>query len=242
MIRLALERPGVFQAITEECNFGTSVKSILFSFDCSKLKPGSEQLLDYVTYHYSVQAEGRSRVISFGYSSLLPEVSFVLANALLVTYLEDQRGENARARESAVSWLLKEKKGNQGWQLKENFYHDLHKEMTDLETERRNVPNPARLVSLAEFPLRPSSPKRLRLLAAAFVITAFLAGLLTALNDLRGRGMNSLKASTSEPLFPAEATCEERDPPSEIPKSFGSSAPYDGRLRRMQPTGPAQPK
>jgi uncharacterized protein involved in exopolysaccharide biosynthesis len=245
MIRLALERPGVFQAITEECNYGASVISMLFSSDCGKLKGGSRELLDYVTSHYSVQAEGRSRIISFGYSSPLPEVSFVLANALLITYLEDQRGENARARESAVSWLLKDQEASETSQLKQNFYHDLHKKMTDLETERRNLPNPARLVSLAEFPLHPSSPKRLRLLAAAFVITTFLAGFLTALKDLTGRGIHLLidiRASTSEPLLPSETTCEERDPPSEIPNSTGSSAACDGRLRRVQPTGPAQLK
>jgi len=245
MIRLALERPGVFQAITEECNYGASIISMLFSPDCAKLKPGSGTLLDYVSSRYSVQAEGRSRIISFGYSSPLPEVSFVLANALLITYLEDQRGENAHAREAAASWILKEQKANEAPDLNQNFYHNLYKETTDLETERRSLPNPARLVSLAEFPLRPSSPKRLRLLAAAFVITTFLAGFLTALRDLRGRRIDlpgDIRALTSEPPLPAEATCEERDAPSEISKSADSAAAYDGRLRRVQPTGPAQPK
>ena len=158
MIRLALERPGVFQAITEECNYGASIISVFFSADCSKLKPGSRELLEYVGRHYSVKAEGRSRIISIGYSSRLREVAFALANALLITYLEDQRAENARVRENAVSWLLKEQKANGASQLTPNFYDDLYKEVTELETERRDLPNPARLVSLAEVPVRPSSP------------------------------------------------------------------------------------
>jgi uncharacterized protein involved in exopolysaccharide biosynthesis len=223
MIRLALERPGVHEAVTEECNHGTSFISLLFAFDCGKLKQGSRELLGYVTSHYSVQEEGRSRIISFGYSSPLPEVSFVLANALLITYLEDQRGENARARESAVSWLLKQEKANEASQLKQNFYHDLYKKTTDLETERRNVPNPARLVSLAEFPLHPSSPKRLRLLAAAFVFTSVSAGFLTALVDKRGRWFHlpgDVRSLTCGPPHAAKATCEER---GEIPKSALSS-------------------
>ena len=121
MIRLALERPGVFQAITEECNYRASVIYMLLSPDCGKLKPGSRELLEFVSSHYSVKAEGRSRIISIGYSSRLPEVSFALANALLLTYLEDQRGENAHARETAVSWLLKEQKANGESQLTPDF-------------------------------------------------------------------------------------------------------------------------
>jgi uncharacterized protein involved in exopolysaccharide biosynthesis len=184
MIRLALERPGVFQAITEECNYGASVIYMFFPFECGKLTPGSRELLEYVSSHYSVEAESRSRVISIGYSSRLPEVSFVLANALLITYLEDQRGENAQARETAVSWLLKEQEANKASQFKQTFYNDLYKEATDLETERRNLPNPARLVSLAEIPVRPSSPKRLRLLVAGFAVATFLAGFLAVLKDM----------------------------------------------------------
>src|SRR5208337_701754 len=205
MIRLALEGPGVFQAITEECNYGASLSYMPFPPDCSKLKPGSRELLDYVSSRYSVQAEGPSRIISIGYSSRLPEVSFVLANALLITYLEDQRGENAHARETAVSWLLKEQKANdQASQLRQTFYHELYKKATDLETERRDLPNPARLVSLAELPVRPSSPKRLRLLAAGFVMSAFLAGFVAALKDQRSRRIRfpgDIRAFTSEPVF-----------------------------------------
>ena len=55
MIRLALERPGVFQAITEECNYGAGITYMPFSPDCAKLKPGSRELLEYVSSRYSVK-------------------------------------------------------------------------------------------------------------------------------------------------------------------------------------------
>ena len=100
MIRLALERPGVVAAILEECRRG-GLRSLLGNRDCSKLKPGSEDLLNYVAPRYTVRAEGKARVISICYRSSLPETAFILANALIVTYLEDQRAENGRAREEA---------------------------------------------------------------------------------------------------------------------------------------------
>jgi Mrp family chromosome partitioning ATPase len=144
-------------------------------------------------------------VISIGYWSPLPQVSFILANALLITYLEDQRAENARAREAAVSWLLKAESGSgQASQSKQIFYNDLHRKATDLETERRDLPNPARLVSLAELPLRASSPKRLRLLAAGFAITTVLAGFLAVRReegDQRIRLPRDVQALTSEAIL-----------------------------------------
>jgi Mrp family chromosome partitioning ATPase len=202
MMRLALERPGVFQAITEECNEAAGIIYMPFSPDCRKLKLGSRELLEYVMSRYSVQAEGRSRIISISYWSPLPEASFILANALLITYLEDQRGDNARARETAVSRLLKEKNADEKTQPKQVFYSDLYKKTTDLETERRDHPS-ARLVSLAELPVKPAWPKRLRLLAAGFAVTTFLAGFLTVLNP-RGRRIrlpSDIRELTSGPVF-----------------------------------------
>jgi len=222
MLRLALERPGITDAIQEECHHRSSLRHLveasglgylLPAADCSKLSPGSEELLGYVGPGFLVRAEGRSRVISIGYRSPLPEVSFMLANALLITYLEDQRAENARARERAAAWVLRgPAKLNEGrsiansplTQSKQSFYQDLHRKVTDLETERRSLPNPGRLVSLAEVPAGPYFPKRLPLLAAGFVISAMIAGFLVLRRgpgDQKIRQPRDLQALTSKPVL-----------------------------------------
>jgi hypothetical protein len=148
-------------------------------------------------------------------------VSFVLANALLITYLEDQRGENAQARETAISWLLKKQKANEASQPKQSFYGDLYKQVTDLEAERRNLPNPARLVSLAEFPLQPTSPKRFRLLAAGFVIATVLAGFLVTLEDLKGRRRIRLPGAMREPETGTDICAARHAPACSTPSPSG---------------------
>ena len=159
--------------------------------DCSNLKPGSEDLLNYVEPRYTVRAEGRSRVISMGYRSSSPEVAFILANALIVTYLEDQRAENGHAREEATKWLLRppskvnESNGNESIPTKDAFYKNLHNKATDFETERRTLPNPSRLVSFAEMPEAPAS--KLPMLAIGLIIAAMLAGSVATNRSLSER-------------------------------------------------------
>jgi uncharacterized protein involved in exopolysaccharide biosynthesis len=180
MMRLALERPGVAAAIQEECQRG-GLLSYLRHRDCSNLKPGNEALLNNVAPRYTVRAEGRSRVISMGFRSPSPDVAFILANALIVTYLEDQRAENGPAREEAAKWILApapkvESSGNGGIAKKEAFYKNLYSKATDFETERRSLPNPSRLVSFAEMPTGAAS--KLPVLVMGLAIAAILAGLV----------------------------------------------------------------
>ena len=190
MIRLALERPGVAAAIQEECQRG-GLLSFLRHRDCSNLKPGSEDLLNYVAPRYAVRAEGRSRVISMGYRSSSPDIAFILANALIVTYLEDQRAENGSAREEAAKWLLapankgSESKGTGDISKNDAFYKNLFNKATDFETERRSLPNPSRLVSFAEMPAGPTS--KLPVLAFGLAIAAMLAGFVAINRSLADR-------------------------------------------------------
>jgi uncharacterized protein involved in exopolysaccharide biosynthesis len=190
MIRLALERPGVAATIQEECQRRGLLSSIR-GRDCSTLKPGSEELLEYVAPRYMVRAEGRSRVISMGYRSSSPDVAFILANALIVTYLEDQRAENGPAREGAAKWLLtpnkkvNESNGDGDISKKDAFYKNLYSKATDFETERRSLPNPSRLVSFAEMPAAPNS--KLPVLVISLVIAALLAGFVATNRNLADR-------------------------------------------------------
>ncbi len=222
MLRLALARPGVIDAVIEECRHrGGAAALFRRGTDCSKLTPNSQELVDHAEAHYTVRGVGRSRIISIGYQSPLPDVSFVLANALIVTYLEDQRAENARAREVTAAWLLKEGKqeaalasaeseGTAGGpdtasaQSRQKFYQDLYSKAADLETERRVLLGGGRLVSLAELPKVPYFPKRTPLLAAALTL-ALMLGILAALRcdvtDGTVRRTQELEALTMVPVL-----------------------------------------
>jgi len=104
MLRLALEHTGVIATLQEDCR--QRISSRLGLSDCDGLEPSSQKALDYLSGHSSVSSVQQSRIISISYRSPLPRAAFILANTLMITYLEDQRGENAGIRESASAWLL----------------------------------------------------------------------------------------------------------------------------------------
>jgi Mrp family chromosome partitioning ATPase len=209
MLRIALARPGVGEAILEECRHrrGNSYLPFLRP-NCAKLKPGSQELLDWVGTRYSIKAAGRSRIIEIGYRSQLPEIAFVLANALLIAYVEDLRAENSRSREAASAWLLEmsqrlspEKvplaqssageEADAAARWRQNFYQDLHNKASILEAERRVLMTSGRVVSLAEIPRVPQFPKPLPFLAVGFTVAASLAALAAMLRDVNDRTVRS---------------------------------------------------
>ena len=219
MLRLALTRPGVIEAVLEECKYRSALANPLIrSVNCAKMEPDSNELLDYVQARYTVAGAGRSRIITIGYRSPLPEVAFILANALLISYLEDQRGENSRSREASASWLLKQAKtfdavrGREAGgplgaltQSRQKFYQDLYNKATDLETERRNLVNAGRLVSLAEVPRVPYFPKPVPLLAGGIMIAAILATLAALRRDTGDQTVRRTRDSSSLTLEPVLA-------------------------------------
>jgi Mrp family chromosome partitioning ATPase len=226
MLRLSLARPGVKEAIQQECRYRNTHRILPGkAVNCAKLESDGQELLDWVEARYSVVGAGRSRIISIGYRSPLPEVAFILANALLVTYLEDQRGENASSRATAATWLLDEAKtpknanGKQadssaqiapGNELRQSFYQDLYNKASALEAERRILVSSGRLVSLAEIPQVPYFPKPLPLLAAGLTVAAALATLAALrkdINDPSVRRMRELEAVTMEPILATFPRC-----------------------------------
>jgi Mrp family chromosome partitioning ATPase len=201
MLRLALARPGVAEAVKQECSHGAGWGG---SARCAKLETGSKQILEHVDGRYTVRAVGRSRIISIGYQSSVPEVASTLANALLITYLEDQRGENARGREAASSWILGESKEFASSSPLHKFYQDLYGKVNDLESERRMLFSSGRLVSLAELPSVPHFPKKMPLLAAALTLATILAGVAALARDVtdgRVRGAKELAALVKAPVL-----------------------------------------
>ena len=215
MLRLALARPGMTETAIRDCY--ASMRLPIFvrqSVDCGKLEADGQELVEYVDSRYTVRAVGRSRVIAMGYEFALPDAASIMANGLLITYLEDQRGENARSRETAAAWLLKELQrlegelgvadastaknaqallSPDGIEQRKRFYLDLHNKVSDLEAERRMLVSSGRLVSLAEVPHKPSFPKPARMLAATLALSLLLAGLAALRSDsadatVRGTG------------------------------------------------------
>lgn len=248
MLRLALARPGIYDAVQEECHYRAGLRYLLrYLVDCEKLKPDSAQLLDYVQNRYSASGAGRSRILSIGYRSPLPEVAFIMANALIITYLEDQRAENGRAREAASEWLLKktQKEDVKGRpapeegegrvpQARQNFYNDLYRKATDLESERRNLVNPGRLVSFAEIPRKPNFPKPVPLLAGGLAIASMLAALVALwrdANDQTVRRVRDLQALTMEPVLASL-------PRTRLPAANSRPGALASGLRRAPPMGP----
>ncbi len=222
MLRLALARAGVLEAVQRECQ---QLAGFIWPSRwprCFELAPGSQRLIEHVEAHYSVRALGRSRIISIGYASRIADIAFVMANALLLTYLEDQRAENAQNRGESASWLLEEAKrltperpdiavqiasgrpDATAHDRQRQFLVELYNKATDLETERRTLLSSARLVSLAELPRFPYFPKRVPILAGGLTL-ALLLGALASLwqdaSDRTLRGTRQLEAATGVPVL-----------------------------------------
>jgi polysaccharide biosynthesis transport protein len=113
MLRLAMAVPGVLDAVLQECRYKQAgfVSTLLprkLALPCDELTPGSEMLLDYVQNAYAVGAAGRSRVINISYQSPRPEIAQGMANALINTFLGDQRSNMSTGRHVAADWLWQE--------------------------------------------------------------------------------------------------------------------------------------
>ena len=207
MLRLVLSRPGVVEAVRRECQLESGPLALPGSANnCEGATYDSPALLRHVERRYGAQAIGRSRVIAISYGSPLPDVAFIMSNALLVAYLEDQRAQNAQSRSLSSAWVLKEGERIEASGADaptKRFYGDLHKQVSDLETERRVLLNGGRLVSLAEVPRVPYFPKTAPVLAAGLtlgLIVGSLAALFKDMTDHRVRRISDLAAATGLPV------------------------------------------
>lgn len=145
-----------------------------------------------------MDAVGRSRVVAIGYQSPIPEVSMMMANALLVSYLEDQRSSAVSGRNSIDDWILEQAKSagseadpsdskSDAAQRRREFFADLEKTANDLEAERRTLVSRGRLVSLAEPPQTAAFPKRIPILAAGVTLAFLIAGFVSFKRDQGSR-------------------------------------------------------
>jgi polysaccharide biosynthesis transport protein len=109
LLRLAIE-DGLAAPVLAECRYAatrgrpetiTEKKAAA----CTKLTTDRDALVEYLQKRYAVTSSGRSRIITIGYKSPLPEVAQTMANALINAFLDDQREAQASSRKAAADWL-----------------------------------------------------------------------------------------------------------------------------------------
>jgi Mrp family chromosome partitioning ATPase/capsular polysaccharide biosynthesis protein len=239
MLRLALTKPGVADALERECVAMRRDPLNTRSLRCESYGPESGDALDHASQRYAISAAGRSRVIAIGYTSPLPDVASMMSNAMIMTYLEDQKAENAPSREQATNWLLTEAERLDAnaktrtlpaqAEARKQFYEELHRQVADLEAERSRLLTGARLVSLAEVPSEPFFPRRSTLLAAALTVASLLGAFVALRRD----------ASDNSVLRPAEVAARAKVPLlAAVPRAgtvswlTGRAPAIGGQLRR----------
>jgi Mrp family chromosome partitioning ATPase len=213
MLRLSLSNLGTTELLQEDCRSAARLRFWSSSDECAKLLPGSESAVTYLASRYFIQAVGRSRLIEIGYRSLYPEVASILANTLLITYLDEQRGDTAKIEPSGT-WMAhydpaKGPDAAAGGPDKakiQSLFAKLSSDAIRLESEQRRPNLSTRLVSLAEIPSLPIFPRTLPVVAAGALISAILAGLASLYRDAhahagRPNALSDLSRWTDLPIL-----------------------------------------
>lgn len=110
ILRLAMAEPGIVEAAQRECRASASglARFMGSASACDALAANSGALVDYLESRVSVGNVGRSRVLTVTYQSPLPDVAQTIANAVITAFMDDQRVNLAKSRESAASYILQE--------------------------------------------------------------------------------------------------------------------------------------
>ncbi len=106
LLRMLLGQPGMSDAVMADCHaVARQLMSRLRPINCALLDGDVEAQVAWMMDRFGVGAVGRSRVISISYKSPLPQAAQVLANGLIGTFLEDERGKMLRSRDEAIDWV-----------------------------------------------------------------------------------------------------------------------------------------
>ncbi|WP_267425127.1 polysaccharide biosynthesis tyrosine autokinase [Methylobacterium sp. GC_Met_2] len=109
LLRLAIDG-GLTASVLAECRHAASGGkagpiSEKKEAACTKLTADRNALVEYMQKRYTVISSGRSRIITIGYRSPLPEVAQTMTNGLIDAFLDDQREAQASSRKAASDWL-----------------------------------------------------------------------------------------------------------------------------------------
>lgn len=106
LLRMLLADPALSAAVETDCGgFTHQVINRLRPIDCSRLAGDPDARLLWVQDRFSVGAIGRSRVVSIGYKSPLPDVAQAMVNGLLQTFLSDEHAKLRHSRDEAADWV-----------------------------------------------------------------------------------------------------------------------------------------
>ncbi|MCJ2087751.1 polysaccharide biosynthesis tyrosine autokinase [Methylobacterium sp. E-005] len=193
LLRLAIDS-GLATSVLAECRYAAGGGkpgpiSEKKEAACTKLTADRNALVEYLQKRYTVISSGRSRIITIGYRSPLPEVAQTMANALIDAFLDDQREAQASSRKAASDWLHTEIN-----QLDASIRDD----ETRIQTFRRRK-------GLLKGTNAPISAERLtsisQQLAAAEASKADAAARLGEIESRGGRGAETAPAVLSSPTI-----------------------------------------
>ena len=106
LMRALLAQPGMEDAVLADCEAAAhQVIARLRPIDCNRLTGDTEAQLLWIEDRFVVSAVGRSRVISIGYKSPVPEAAQAFVNGLIKAFLDDERGKMLRSRDEALEWV-----------------------------------------------------------------------------------------------------------------------------------------
>ncbi|MBN4093729.1 polysaccharide biosynthesis tyrosine autokinase [Methylobacterium sp. OT2] len=192
LLRLAID-DNLVAAVLAECRYaatgGHPDRISEKDAACTKLTTDRNALVDYLQKRYTVLSSGRSRIITIGYKSPLPETAQTMANGLINAFLDDQREAQASSRKAAADWLHTEIS-----QLDASIRAD----ETRIQTFRRRK-------GLLKGSLAPISAERLtsisQQLAAAETAKADAAARLSEIEAKGARGADSAPAVLASPTI-----------------------------------------
>ena len=106
LLRMMLNEPGMSDAVLADCRaVSRQLLNRLRPANCNQLDGDIDAQVAWMLDRVGVGAVGRSRVIAISYRSPLPQAAEVLANGLIRTFLEDERGKMLRSRDEAIDWV-----------------------------------------------------------------------------------------------------------------------------------------
>jgi len=113
--RIILDDPAVVSALVADCEAtqsGTWLTRLLTKAlpptSCSPADLDTQRMLRRLEAGFAIGPSGRSRVIDVAFVSTVPETSVIVANALVDTYLRDDKERKVDTHDNAINWLNSE--------------------------------------------------------------------------------------------------------------------------------------
>lgn len=115
LARIILADPAVREALIADCEAtrqGTWLTRLIAKAvspaGCSPQEMDTQRMLRRLESGFAIGPTGRSRVIDVAFVSSVPETSVTVANALVDTYLRDDKERKVDTHDNAINWLTSE--------------------------------------------------------------------------------------------------------------------------------------